>query len=349
VNRRAPVARPGGPLAAFSAAAVLDAAGRLSAGCIVLTDGLGRIVWCDEGITRSLGLPAAALIGRRFEDLGHAVPVDRGQPRIAMAARPRTWIFRADLGGDVDPMLEIRAVPVFEPGAAEASATMLRVVPLRSAAERRAALRRAVEAVHADVCPVAVVGEDDRIRYANLRWTDLFGTGGGDPVGTSRALLGRDAPDPVTVAGPAGPAAATGERLVIAMDDVAGAALGVAPARRAAILREEGERHRRLWTDLAAVGLAFGDFDDGPPRPVPVTERRPRGGDADVLSRMTPRQREVLSVLAEGAANKEIAQRLGISVSTVKIHLRAIGDHLGTTNRIRAAGLAARLIEGVPA
>lgn len=349
MNRRAPVARPGGPLAALSAAAVLDAAGRLSAGCIVLTDGLGRIVWCDEGITRAIGLPAAALIGRRFEDFGHAVPLDRAQPPIAMAARPRSWIFRADLGGDADPVLEILAVPVFEPGAAEATATMLRVAPLRSATERRAALRRAVDAVHADVCPVAVVGADDRIRYANLRWTDLFGTGRGDPVGAPQERLDPDAPAPMTVAAPVGPAAVAGDRLVIAIDDVAGASLGVAPARRAAILREEGERHRCLWADLAAVGLSFGDGDDAAPRPEPAADRPPRGGVADVLSRLTPRQREVLSVLAEGAANKEIAQRLGISVSTVKIHLRAIGDHLGTTNRIRAAGLAARLIEGVPA
>jgi hypothetical protein len=55
VNRGAPAARPGGPLTAFSATAVLDAAGKISGGCIVLADGLGRIVWCDEAITRAIG------------------------------------------------------------------------------------------------------------------------------------------------------------------------------------------------------------------------------------------------------------------------------------------------------
>lgn len=348
MNRRAPIARPGGPLAAFSAAAVLEAAGRLTAGFIVLADASGRIVWCDEAVTRAIGLPAASLVGRRFEDFGHAVPIDRGQPGLAMAARPRTWIYMADLGGDADPVLEIVAVPVFEPGAPQPTAMMLRVVALRTASERRTALRPAVEAVHADVCPVAIVGPDDRIRYANLRWTDLFGTGAGDPVGCPWLRLGSDAPAPVTVPAPVRTAAA-GTRLVIAMDDVAGSSLGVSPARRAFILREEGERHRRLWADLAAVGLSFGDLVAVAPASDPGSERPARIAGGDLLARLTPRQRDVLAVLAEGAANKEIAQRLGISVSTVKIHLRAIADHLGTTNRIRAAGLAARLMEGEPA
>lgn len=346
MTRGRPPAPVGGPLAAFGAAALLEAAARLTEGCLMLTDPLGRIVWCDEAVTRALGLPAASLIGRRFEDIAHPVPIDRGQPRIAVVGRLQTWVYVADLGVEGDPVLEIAAVPLFERGAAQPSAMLLRAVALRDPAGKRAALGRALDAVHGDVCPVAVAGPDDRIRYANLRWGDLFGTGPGDPIGDPATRPDPDAPASLSVPAPAGRPLAAGERLVIAMDEVAASTIGIAPDRRDEGLRREGERHRQLWADLLAAGMTFGDgADDSPPGAGREAERAVGTEPSNVLSRMTPRQREVVAILAEGATNKEIAQRLRISVSTVKIHLRAIADHLGTTNRIRAAGLAARIME----
>lgn len=44
---------------------------------------------------------------------------------------------------------------------------------------------------------------------------------------------------------------------------------------------------------------------------------------------LSPREREVLQLLAEGRASKEIASRLGISVATVETHRRQITDKLG--------------------
>jgi DNA-binding NarL/FixJ family response regulator len=54
----------------------------------------------------------------------------------------------------------------------------------------------------------------------------------------------------------------------------------------------------------------------------------------------SPRQRDVLRLLAEGQSNKVIARGLGISVSTVKVHLGAVFRALGARNRVEAAVLA---------
>jgi DNA-binding NarL/FixJ family response regulator len=48
--------------------------------------------------------------------------------------------------------------------------------------------------------------------------------------------------------------------------------------------------------------------------------RRRVAGEADSLERLTPRQREVLQLVAEGNSTKEIAQRLGITVKTVETY-----------------------------
>lgn len=51
---------------------------------------------------------------------------------------------------------------------------------------------------------------------------------------------------------------------------------------------------------------------------------------------LTPRELEVLRVLAEGLPNKAIARRLGISDQTVKFHLASICGKLGAVNRTDA-------------
>jgi DNA-binding CsgD family transcriptional regulator len=57
---------------------------------------------------------------------------------------------------------------------------------------------------------------------------------------------------------------------------------------------------------------------------------------------LTPREHEVLSLLAEGASNKTIARRLGISVHTAKFHVRQLFDKLDATGRTDAVAHAAR-------
>jgi DNA-binding NarL/FixJ family response regulator len=52
------------------------------------------------------------------------------------------------------------------------------------------------------------------------------------------------------------------------------------------------------------------------------------GGAADPLDALSPRQREVLQLAAEGHSSKEIAQRLGLSVRTVETHRAQIMERL---------------------
>jgi two-component system nitrate/nitrite response regulator NarL len=56
--------------------------------------------------------------------------------------------------------------------------------------------------------------------------------------------------------------------------------------------------------------------------------------------KLTPREREVLELIAQGSSNKEIAQKLVIAENTVKVHLRNILDKLHLRNRQQAAAFA---------
>ena len=54
--------------------------------------------------------------------------------------------------------------------------------------------------------------------------------------------------------------------------------------------------------------------------------------DADPLAALTPRQREILQLLAEGKSAKEIAAALGLSARTVEFHKYTLMDALGMEN-----------------
>lgn len=58
---------------------------------------------------------------------------------------------------------------------------------------------------------------------------------------------------------------------------------------------------------------------------------------------LTPRELEVLTLLAEGASNKTIARQLGISVHTAKFHVGSVIDKLDAVGRTDAVAHAARL------
>ena len=69
-------------------------------------------------------------------------------------------------------------------------------------------------------------------------------------------------------------------------------------------------------------------------------------GDTNVIdeegpfSELTPREMEILCLLAEGQSNKLIARNLGISDGTVKLHVKAILRKLGIHSRVEAAVIA---------
>ena len=58
---------------------------------------------------------------------------------------------------------------------------------------------------------------------------------------------------------------------------------------------------------------------------------------------LTPRENEVLAMLAEGLANREIADRLGVSDHTIKFHISSILDKLGASTRTEAVTLGLRM------
>jgi DNA-binding NarL/FixJ family response regulator len=84
---------------------------------------------------------------------------------------------------------------------------------------------------------------------------------------------------------------------------------------------------RSLAPLLNATSLLRTNADDDPPLP----------GEA-----LTPREREVLQLMAEGLPNRQIAARLYISPHTVKFHVASILAKLGAASRTEAVTLGAR-------
>ena len=72
-----------------------------------------------------------------------------------------------------------------------------------------------------------------------------------------------------------------------------------------------------------------------------VSGQRPNrpGNSGGDLEHLTPREREVASVITSGASNKEIGSRLRITERTVKAHLTSIFRKLGLSGRLRLAVL----------
>ncbi len=83
---------------------------------------------------------------------------------------------------------------------------------------------------------------------------------------------------------------------------------------------------------LAGVRSTAGS--PGAPAPARATAATPRPAELD---RLTPREREILSCIARGLSNKEIARTLDVAESTVKIHVQNMLRKLDLTSRVQAA------------
>jgi DNA-binding NarL/FixJ family response regulator len=126
------------------------------------------------------------------------------------------------------------------------------------------------------------------------------------------------------------PAVVLSDRAELAVELLAAGARGVLP---------RSADGARLAAALEAVAQGLWVLDSPPPALL--------GGDpsadAAPTDPLTPRELEVLQLLARGLANKAIAERLEISENTVKFHLAAITGKLGVSSRTEAVVKGAKL------
>lgn len=96
--------------------------------------------------------------------------------------------------------------------------------------------------------------------------------------------------------------------------------------------------------ELAAAVLAVHEgLIAAPPAMLSALLAPASSSEAPLDEELTERELDVLQLLAEGMANKQIALQLGISEHTVKFHSSSIYAKLGVTNRTEAVRRAARL------
>jgi DNA-binding NarL/FixJ family response regulator len=139
------------------------------------------------------------------------------------------------------------------------------------------------------------------------------------PAGLGRLRLAASLPLPVVALVPGEAAAAEALRV---------GATGLLP-------RETSGRPLGAALHAVAAGLVALDPD------LSRALLTPRRGVATVDT-LTPREGEVLQLLAEGLPNKAIAERLGMSDHTAKFHVNAILDKLGAETRTEAVVLGLR-------
>lgn len=200
-------------------------------------------------------------------------------------------------------------------GAGSAVAAELEVVG--SAAGDAAAVADAVERLRPDVVLLEV---------------ERQGEGGGSA--TPAAVLAAVVPGETPRTSPA---------TVLVADDADGpwAADALRSGARAVLPRGASAAEIVAAVEAASAGLVVlhPDLADALlpalPRAAPVPP--PAGSQA-----LTPREVEVLGMLAEGLPNKQIAPRLGITEHTVKYHIASIFAKLGASSRTEAVTIGAR-------
>ena len=124
------------------------------------------------------------------------------------------------------------------------------------------------------------------------------------------------------------------------------------PESRVVVLTSFSDRERILDAlDAGAVGYLLKDAEpDELLRGIEAAARgesplAPKAAKAVLTARaegrpaaeLTARELEVLALLAQGLANKQIARRLGIAEKTVKAHLTSVFQSIGVTDRTQAA------------
>jgi PAS domain S-box-containing protein len=169
-------------------------------------------------------------------------------------------------------------------------------------------LIRAMEDLAAPAC---VIDKDGRFRWLNQAYVDLFGDLRG------RQFLENVAP----------------EHKQLSRTNFARKIVGkTTTVFDMTVLDRAGERLTLRITSapLREKGKVVGIFAIG----IPVAQTKPRTRSA--LDDLTPRQQEVLRLLAEGLETPEIARRLGVADETARNHIRALLRATGAHSRLEA-------------
>jgi DNA-binding CsgD family transcriptional regulator len=112
------------------------------------------------------------------------------------------------------------------------------------------------------------------------------------------------------------------------------------PIRLALVVDDPALADRLAAMLVSVPGLRLVGPTEAPDAVVVPSTAISVSADGDVP--LTPRELEVLALLAEGASNKVIARRLGISVHTAKFHVASLLDKLDAVGRTDAVAHAAR-------
>ena len=98
--------------------------------------------------------------------------------------------------------------------------------------------------------------------------------------------------------------------------------------------------------DVAEIVRAIRNVHDGGSHLAPRVAARVLGAVGaprrSPMRGLSAREREVLQLLAQGLATKQIARSLGVTERTIKFHVASIFAKLGATNRAQAVALAAQ-------
>ena len=122
------------------------------------------------------------------------------------------------------------------------------------------------------------------------------------------------------------------------MADESSAAQAWAAGARGILARDVDGETLGSALDAVARGLAvIGPEMASALRPAPVDPL------LMPITELTPREAEVLGLVADGLPNKAIAQRLSISEHTVKFHVNAVMSKLGAQSRTEAVTRATRM------
>ena len=135
-----------------------------------------------------------------------------------------------------------------------------------------------------------------------------------------------------------------GARAVVALaeDERPARALHGLPLRGWAIVsRDASAVELRAATTAAAQGFALVPAALSA-RLLPMRAPASEGLGEETHEPLTPREREVLELLAHGLSNRQIAERLAISEHTAKFHVAAISGKLGAASRTDAVSRGIR-------